>query len=191
MRRHTAATAEPTHPRRGSYTAAESDADRRQAGLAHPLTGLLRGEDFHNLHWQKRLELSLDCFICQRTRRTTSSQHGQEHALCSAHEEHPEHPTAARVAAFDVTDGRERAVLRAVVDYWWAPFHDTKRDHAATALSLTPRVRLHLGYYCPQARQSGTFSVQTNIIRPVRDTCGHCDDPLATSKDAPAIRLLA
>ncbi|MEU6321956.1 hypothetical protein [Streptomyces sp. NPDC047009] len=191
MRRHTAATAEPTHPRRGSYTAAESDADRRQAGLAHPLTGLLRGEDFHNLHWQKRLELSLDCFICQRTRRTTSSQHGQEHALCSAHEEHPEHPTAARVAAFDVTDGRERAVLRAVVDYWWAPFHDTKRDHAATALSLTPRVRLHLGYYCPQARQSGTFSVQTNIIRPVRDTCGHCDDPLATSKDAPAIRHLA
>lgn len=73
---------------------------------------------------------------------------------------------------------------------WGAPFHDTKRNQAATALSPTPWVRLHLGYYCPQARQPGTFSVQTNMIQPVRDTCSHCDHPLATSKEAPAIRLL-
>lgn len=149
-----------------------------------------RDESFHNLHWQKGLELSLDCFVCRRTRRTTSFQHGQEHALCSADDEHPEHPSPARIAAFDVTNERERTSLRAVVDYWWAPFHDTKGGRAATALSLTPWVRLHLGYYCPQAQESGTFSTQTNLVRPVHDTCAHCTHPLATSKNAPCIRLL-
>ncbi|MGW1394878.1 hypothetical protein ACWD6Q_24810 [Streptomyces nigra] len=94
------------------------------------------------------------------------------------------------VAAFDVTEERERMALRAVVDYWWAPFRDAKRGQAATALSQTPWIRLHLGYYCPQARQSGAFSIQTNMVRPRRDTCGHCDHLLATSKDAPTIRLL-
>ncbi|MFG2662561.1 hypothetical protein [Streptomyces sp. NPDC048425] len=162
----------------------------RSVEITAELTNSLRGESFHNLHWQKKLELSLDCFICQRTGRTTSFQYGQEYALCSADSEHPEHPTAARIAAFDITDEQERTALQDTVDYWWAPFHDAKRNQAAAALSLTPWVRLYLGYYCPQARQSGTFSIQTNMIRPVRDSCGHCDQPLATSKDAPAIRLL-
>ncbi|MGY1577287.1 hypothetical protein [Streptomyces sp. MN13] len=162
----------------------------RSVEITAELTGPLRDERFHNLHWQKRLELSLDCFICGRGRRTTALQYGLEHALCSADDASPEHPTAARIAAFDVTDERERTVLRAVVDYWWAPFRDAKDNHAATALSHTPWVRLHLGYYCPQARQSGTLSIQTNMVRPVRDTCGHCDHLLATSKDAPAIRIL-
>ncbi|MFE0352727.1 hypothetical protein ACFY2D_35815 [Streptomyces nigra] len=41
-----------------------------------------------------------------------------EHALCSGDDEYAEHPTAARIAAFDVTEERERMALRAVVDYW-------------------------------------------------------------------------
>ncbi|MER5955732.1 hypothetical protein [Streptomyces longhuiensis] len=162
----------------------------RSVEITAELANSLRGESFHNLHWQKKLELSLDCFVCQRSGRTTSFQYGQEYALCSADSEHPEHPTAARIAAFDVTDEQERTALQVAVDYWWAPFHDAKRNQAAAALSLTPWVRLYLGYYCPQARQSGTFSIQTNMIRPVRDSCDHCDQLLATSKDAPAIRLL-
>ncbi|MFC9960144.1 hypothetical protein ACFVIB_22690 [Streptomyces nigra] len=162
----------------------------RSVEISAELTGPLHGEGFHNLHWDKRLELSLDCFICGRGRRTTSIHYGLEHALCSGDDEYPEHPTAARIAAFDVTKERERMALRAVVDYWWAPFRDAKRDQAATALSQTPWIRLHLGYYCPQARQSGAFSIQTNVVRPIRDTCGHCDHLLATSKDAPTIRLL-
>ncbi|MFC7908798.1 hypothetical protein [Streptomyces nigra] len=109
----------------------------RSVEISAELTGPLHGEGFHNLHWDKRLELSLDCFICGRGRRTTSIQYGLEHALCSGDDE-----------------------------------------------------RLHLGYYCPQARQSGAFSIQTNVVRPRRDTCGHCDHLLATSKDAPTIRLL-
>jgi hypothetical protein len=149
-----------------------------------------RDEAFHNLHWQQGLELSLDCFVCGRTGRTASFRYGQEHALCSADGERPEHPAAARIAAFDVTDERERTALRVVVDYWWAPFHDAKRDQAAAALSLTPWVRLHLGYHCPQARQSGAFGIQTNMVRPARDACGHCGHPLATSEEAPAVRLL-
>lgn len=162
----------------------------RSVQITAELTNPPRGEDFHNLHWQKKLELSLDCFICGRTGRTTTFQYGQEHALCSADDEHPAHPAAARIAAFDVTGERHRTTLRAVVDYWWAPFHDAKRDRPATALTRAPWVRLYLGYHCPQAGESGAFSTQTNMVRPVRDACGHCAQPLATSEQAPAVRLL-
>lgn len=162
----------------------------RSLEITAELTGPLHGESFHSLHWQPRLELSLDCFVCGRTDRTTSFQQGQEHALCSADDKHPEHPTAARIAAFDVTSERERTALRAVVDHWWAPFHDAKRNRAAAALPLSPWVRLYLGYYCPQTRQSGAFSTQTNLIRPVAEACRHCDHPLATSKKAPTVRIL-
>ncbi|WP_225632092.1 hypothetical protein [Streptomyces solaniscabiei] len=118
-------------------------------------------------HWLKGLELSLDCFVCRRTRRSTSFEHGQEEGLCSADDEHPEHPSPARIAAYDVTNERERKSLRAVVDYWWAPFHDTK-------LPSGPGVR--------------TFSTQTNVVQPVHDTRARCTHPLATSKNAPCIR---
>lgn len=162
----------------------------RSVEITVQLSGLPTGEGFHNVHWQERLELSLDCFVCQRTGRTTFFRYGQEQALCSADEKYPEHPTAARIAAFDVTDERERTTLRAVVDYWWAPFHDEKRDRTATALSCPPWVRLYLGYYCPRARQDGAFGIQTNVSRPLHEICSHCDRPLAISKEAPAIRLL-
>ncbi|MFE0405568.1 hypothetical protein ACFW19_27215 [Streptomyces nigra] len=38
----------------------------RSVGIPAELTGPLHGEGFHNLHWDKRLEFSLDCFICGR-----------------------------------------------------------------------------------------------------------------------------
>lgn len=162
----------------------------RSVEITAELTCPIRGESFHNLHWQRKLELSLDCFICGRTGRTTSFLYGQEHAVCSSDRERPEHPIAARVAGFDVTDERERMMLRATVDYWWAPFHDAKRDQPATALTGAPWVRLHAGYYCPKSQQSGTFSIQTNMVRPVPSTCAHCDHPLATKQKPSSPRSL-
>ncbi|MEU0083132.1 hypothetical protein [Streptomyces sp. NPDC006274] len=35
---------------------------------------------FHNLHWQMKLDLRLDCFICERTGRTTRFECGEERA---------------------------------------------------------------------------------------------------------------
>ncbi|MFG2140121.1 hypothetical protein [Streptomyces sp. NPDC048650] len=155
------------------------------AELALPL----HSERSHNLHWQKKLELNLDCFICGRTGRITRFEHGAELAVCTGDKRSP-HPTAARIAGFDVTSRRDRLILRTVVDYWWAPFHDTERDRPATALTRAPWVRISAGYDCLQSHETGSFSIQSNQVRPVNEVCAHCAAPLATDARSPAIRLL-
>ncbi|PMR58735.1 hypothetical protein C1A38_23005 [Verrucosispora sp. ts21] len=144
----------------------------------------------HHLHWRGKLALSLDCFICERTGRTTSFELGAERAICSGTRETGEHYTAARIAAFDQTQEHDRTALQAIVDYWWAPFHDAIRDQPAHGLSHTPWVRHHLGYYCPEQEQVGEFSIQTNVLRPQSTACQHCSTPIAQSHDVPELRLL-
>ncbi|MBY8870974.1 hypothetical protein K7640_03840 [Micromonospora sp. PLK6-60] len=148
------------------------------------------GSPFHNLHWSSRLALSLDCFVCERTGRTTLFELGAERAVCSGSRETGEHYTAARIATFDHTRERDRTTLRAVVDYWWAPFHDAKRDQPAHALSHHPWVRHHLGYHCPEHDQAGEFTTQTNLARPHAEACRHCAAPLAHSYESPQLRIL-
>jgi hypothetical protein len=117
-------------------------------------------------------------------------KHGAEHGTCSGDSKTGRHPAAARISGFDHTSEPERTILRAVMDYWWAPFHDARRDQPSLALTRAPWVRLHLGYLCPQPVQSGTFSTQTNFVRPQTHTCEHCAAPIAHSHDAPRIKLL-
>lgn len=145
---------------------------------------------FHNLHWRDEVELSLDCFICERTGRTTIFRRGAERAVCTADKDHGEHYSAAQITALDGTQGAQRLSVRVLVDFWWAPFHDAKRDARAMAPSTIPWVRLHLGSYCPDIQQAGQDSVQSNMVRPVDLTCGHCSQKLAVSAEPPRIRLI-
>ena len=164
---------------------------QRSAGIHAVLSGVARGgELFHHAHWLPTVELSLDCFICQRVHRTTILKQGSEQAICTADEEHGRHPAPARIAAFDTTTGDTQLILRLVIDYWWAPFHDAKRDRQATALTDTPWVRLHFGSYCPQHSKAGKHSTQTNLVRPCTTHCSHCGTAIATSNEAPSIHSL-
>ena len=163
----------------------------RSAEVTAVLTGLVPGEGFHNLHWQGSLAMSLDCFVCERVGRTTSFELGAERAVCSSSTHDGTHYTAARIAAFDHTTGQDTLSLRAIVDFWWAPFHDAKDNNLrATPLTRSPWVRLHLGYYCPHSTESGEFSIQSNVVRPSTENCRNCEVTLATSSEAPTIRLL-
>lgn len=101
------------------------------------------------MHWKGNINLSLDCFICRRTGRTTRLTHGAEHGTCSGDSRTGQHPAAARISAFDHTSERERTILRTIVDYWWAPFHGADRNQPSVTLTRTPWVQLHLGYLCP------------------------------------------
>jgi hypothetical protein len=164
----------------------------RSVEIRAVLTGVAHGRElFHNVHFLETAELSLDCFICQRTRRTTILEAGAEQALCTSDEEHGRHPTSARIAAFDTTTEDTQLALRAIIDYWWAPFHDAKRDTQASAISDTPWVRLHFGSSCPRHSQADKHSTQTNLVRPVTTHCRHCHTAIATSNEAPSIRSLA
>ncbi|MFD9588400.1 hypothetical protein ACFWBM_27315 [Streptomyces sp. NPDC059980] len=154
-------------------------------------TELTAREDTHLLYWRSSLEFSLDSFICERTGRTTLFDVGAEQALCSGSRSgFKRHHAPARIAGFDTTSGRERLALRALVDFWWAPFTDSRDSGKAAAPTRHPWVRLHLAYYCPVAKEAGTGSIQTNLVRPARITCEHCDLLLAVDREAPAVRLL-
>ncbi|WP_242907813.1 hypothetical protein [Actinomadura terrae] len=139
------------------------------------------------LFWQPTIELSLDCFICERVGRTTAMKLGDERAVCLSRRDH-KHFTAARISAFDATIQDDRLVLRSVVDFWWTPFRDAKRGTEATPLSRW--VRLHYGYYCPHKEASGKGSVQTNLVRPWSPRCAQCETEIAVDAEAPSIRLL-
>ncbi|MGW2723930.1 hypothetical protein [Streptomyces sp. NPDC001492] len=163
----------------------------RTAEITAELTGPLGGDDFHHLHWSSKLEFSVDCFICERTGRTTVYERGAERALCSGSRSgFRSHYTAGRIAAYDTTSGSERLALRALVDFWWAPFEDVRDSRRGMAPTSHPWVRLNLRYHCPKTKESGTTSIQTNLVRPYELRCAHCESLMATDAAAPAIRLL-
>ncbi|SDT16771.1 hypothetical protein [Actinoplanes derwentensis] len=146
---------------------------------------------FHNLHWTKKIELSLDCFVCRRNGRTTMLEYGSEEGICSGDSAFPRHPAAARISAFDVTSEETRTTLRVVAEHWWAPFDDTKHQQPSVALTSAPWVRLYLGYLCPAPGSAGgKFSTQTNLVRPSSYRCDQCGETLARSDEAPRLRLL-
>ncbi|MET7978205.1 hypothetical protein ABZW44_35445 [Streptomyces mirabilis] len=162
----------------------------RSVEVTADLVGPMHGEGFHNLYWQGRLVVNLDCFICERTDRATFLERAEERAVCSSGDQDGKHFTAARIAAFDSTSEDERLRLRAVIDFWWTPFRDSKHDRPAMALTRAPWVRLHLGSYCREHGESGETSIQSNMVRPVDLGCRHCGALMATSAEAPMIRLL-
>jgi len=168
-----------------SSDAAQRRNPRRSDRVAHG------DELFHGPHFLPTVELSLDCFISQRAGRTAILKNSDEQALCTSDEEHGSHPTSARIAAFDTTTEEARLILRTIVDYWWAPFRDAKRDTQASAITESPWVRLHFGSYCPARSEAGEHSTQTNLIRPCITYCRHCDAAIATSNQAPTIRSLS
>ncbi|GAA2327133.1 hypothetical protein [Streptomyces cuspidosporus] len=139
------------------------------------------------LFWERTIELSLDCFVCERVGRTTVLKWGAERAVCmSGRDGH--HFTAAGIAAFDVTSQDDRLTLKSAVDFWWAPFQDAKRGGQATPLSSW--VRLHYGCYCPHQETSSKGSIQTNVRRPSPVYCAECKTEIAVDVEAPSIRLL-
>lgn len=80
--------------------------------------------------------------------------------------------------------------LRAVIDYWWAPLHDAKHDTEASTHSEPAWVRVHFGSYCRIHSQEGKHLTQTNLIRPCTTHCRHRESAIATSNEAPSIRML-
>jgi hypothetical protein len=143
---------------------------------------------FHNLYFGRTFELSLDCFVCERQGRTTFLTVGAERAVCTGdRDQGGKHFAPARVAGFDPSAGRDRQSLHAVVQQWWAPFHDAKRNQASKPLGLG-WVRFELHYMCSENdRKTGRTSIQSNQAGPVTLTCEHCETALATSDDVPRI----
>jgi hypothetical protein len=163
----------------------------RSVEITASLVGPFDRGHFQLLRWERTLELSIDCFVCERVGRTTFLEWGAERAICSSDEEHGRHFAAARIAAFDVTHAASRVMANAIVDFWWAPFYDNKRNVRAVAVTEAPWARLKFGYHCPSKEVSSTGSTQTNLVRPCVVTCKHCEVDIVADEQAPTIRLLS
>ena len=145
----------------------------------------------HNLRWERGLELSLDCFLCERTDRTAIFEWGSPTAICTAEPEAGRHRTAARIEALECAIRAERQSLRAVVDSWWSPFIDGKCDAKARPLGSETPVHLTLSYFCRREHRSGTSQVHTGMTTPTTLQCQYCNVALATCEAPPSIRLLS
>lgn len=145
----------------------------------------------HQLHWRPTLEFALDCFICERTGRTTLFELGTEKASCSGTRSGlGRHHTPARIAAFDITGGDDRLAIRVLIDFWWAGFEDGRSGRRSESPTGHSWVRLHLGHSCRETGKFGEHSIQTNESRPHDLRCPHCDRVLATDTGTPGVRLL-
>ncbi len=152
------------------------------------------GDRFHNLHWGKTVELSVDCFVCGRRGRTTRLVWGEESGTCSGDSQFPSHPAPVRLSSFDGSHEDGQLVLRAVVDLWSAPFVDRRDGEPSGAMADPPWARVGLGYLCPDRDlqpHEGVSSLQTNLVLPLEVKCGRCDEAIAHMRVGSSIRLRA
>ena len=163
----------------------------RSVEITAEVAGTAQGNVLHNLHWQERIEVDLDCFWCERTGRATVFEWGAPAALCTAHSEDARHRTCARLENLRRDAKAERRTLTAIVDCWWSPFHDGVADAAAEPLSPQTPVRLALGYFCRRNHRSGVGVIRTGMDAPTTVRCEYCDVTMATVAAAPTVRLLS
>lgn len=171
----------------------------RSVEVLAEVAGTAQGNVLHNLHWQQRLELDLDCFVCERTERTTVFSWGEPAAVCTGlhvadgptdDASEAAHRTAARLERLQCDARAERRLLRAVIDCWWSPFHDDVAAADAAPLSDETPLRLALGYFCRRNHRSGVGVVSSALTTPWTVECQYCEAPMATVTTAPTVRLL-
>ena len=162
----------------------------RSVEITAEVAGTAQGNVLHNLHWQERIEIDLDCFWCERTARPTVFEWGAPAAVCTAHSDDARHRTSARLEKLNRDARAECRTLRAVVDCWWSPFHDDVSGAAAAPLSPDTPIRLTLGYFCRRNHRSGVGVVCTGMTAPATVQCEYCEATMATVATPPVVRLL-
>lgn len=163
----------------------------RTVEITAEVAGTAQGNVLHNLHWQQRIEIDLDCFLCERVARPTLFEWGDTAAVCTAHDDDARHRTSARLEHLACDARAENRALRAVVGCWWSPFHDEVADVAAEPLGATTPLRLTLGYFCRRNHRSGVEVVRPDTATPLVVQCAYCEVPMATLASAPTVRLLS
>lgn len=106
------------------------------------------------------LELSLNCFVCERTRRTVFLRVGEETGICTP----TKHLFPAKILTKETLSETKSVELNYQVEYWFAPFVDRKYKESAQDILTWSRVHFHIT--CPKCGEAKTLSVQNNTVRP-------------------------
>lgn len=123
------------------------------------------------------LEVSLDCWHCQRTRRTGTFVLGENFGRCSPgsarHREAPHPPFPGHLLSLDPVH-REGRVTGASykLEYETAPFDDVKYGTKARPWSGNPTwARVSFTVRCAACGEICNTSTQNNLVRPREQGC--------------------
>ena len=125
-----------------------------------------------------KLEVSLDCVTCKRTRRTVIFQFGDELGQCTGKK-----CSGFRGRLVDKVDesSGNRFAVEYTIEYAYAPFLDLKYGDESTGVPTWGRV--HFIRVCPRCRIRGKWTTQNNLVRPSSCVCGGCEKVLFTEVD--------
>jgi hypothetical protein len=126
----------------------------------------LRVSDRVELLLDPRVEVSLDCCVCQRVGRTIVFDSRGDEAYCTP----THHPFPGETVAIDSSYRRQLAIGTYSIRYQTGQFIDVKRGQPAVRHPTWARVHFSLG--CPRCSAVVTDRVQNNQGRPwVKDRC--------------------
>ena len=117
------------------------------------------------------LELTLNCFICQRTRRTVILDLGKETGICTP----TKHLFPAKILTKDVRSEAGVIEINYLIEYWFASFVDSKYKESAENVLTWGRVSFQIT--CPKCSKTNPSSIQNNTVRPWTYFCS-CGQPL-------------
>jgi hypothetical protein len=120
------------------------------------------------------LEVSLDCCICHRCRRTVIFQLGGVEGKCTP----TGHPFPGKLVGREA--GPSSVAYR--LEYWFEPFEDAKYKVIRQVGPRPTWGRVGFTVVCPRCGESSRCSTQTNIVRPCHTDC-KCGLRLYTEQD--------
>ncbi len=109
------------------------------------------------------LEVSLDCCICHRCRRTVVFQVGGVEGKCTP----TGHPFPGKLIGKEVGVGSVSYRL----EYWFEPFEDAKYKGIRKVGPAPTWARVGFTVVCPRCGESQRCSTQNNIVRPCHTDC--------------------
>jgi len=136
------------------------------------------------------LEISLDCCICRRCRRTVIFFEGETEGKCT-----PTGHTFARLTGKEVAQNGPVASVVYRVVYRYEQFVDAKYPGRRKPSDLPRWARVRFDIVCPMCGFVKRDSTQNNIVRPYICSCQQCgcvlyteqhEQPVLSCADAPA-----
>lgn len=127
--------------------------------------------------FDRKLEVSLDCHVCQRRDRTVIFRPGETHGICTP----TKHAFPGRILNVESRVEGNAHIAIFLFEYEHEPFRDTKypdeRRYATMELGAPSWARVSFDVTCPACGERSQHSTQNNIVRPWRRMC-KCGRPL-------------
>ena len=118
------------------------------------------------------IEISADCFICQRNHRTIGLKYGDESAKCFK----GNHTYPAKIVEMKLTE----STAEFYIEYDYNEFEDKKDKSSSDGIIKWARVYFKI--ICPACKKEIDCSTQTNLSRPWSRFC-KCGQLIYTEQD--------